>query len=71
MPNKFEHPPTGQDLAMISPYERYPENSMPAMAIIRMILSARNFFIVRKKKIKKIALLYTMKEKKQIQRETR
>ena len=55
---------------MISPYERYPEKSIPAIAMIKMTLSAMIFFIVEKKN-KKIALVYIMKEKKQTQRETR
>lgn len=48
-PKRLEHPPTGQDWAMISPYERYPEKSIPAIAMIKMTLSAIIFFIVRKK----------------------
>jgi len=48
-PSKLEHPPTGQDFAMTSQKERYPEKSIPAMAMMRMILSAIIFFMVRKK----------------------
>jgi len=44
-PNKLEHHPTGHDLAMISPYERYPEKSISAIAMMRIILSATIFFI--------------------------
>jgi len=50
--NKLEHQPIGQDFAMTSPYERYPEKSIPAIAIINITLKATSFFIVRKKMVK-------------------
>gem|GEM_PF-1863803 len=50
-PSKLEHPPIGQAFVMTSPYERYPENIMPAIAMIRMILNAIIFFIIRNKSI--------------------
>lgn len=66
-PNRLEHPPTGQAFAMSSPYERYPEKSMPAMAMMRMVLSATIFFIAKKKKNKGHFQMYGMREKLQTQ----
>jgi hypothetical protein len=49
IPHKLEHPPIGQAFLITSQKERYPENSIPAIAIINIIFNAVSFFIVRKK----------------------
>lgn len=51
-PHIIEHQPVGQAFLITSPYERYPENSIPATAIKKITLSAKIFFMDKMKQIK-------------------